>query len=138
MSSDAGARRVGSKPAPGWAFTDAAGREVVLVVVDRFEGAELDALVGMYADLDRRHCAQGLPPRGRDAIRDWLADLPGLHLVARHDDRTVGHAALVPDGEGGHELVIFVHQSYHDAGIGTPLLGTLLAHAPTVGVETVC
>ena len=83
------------------------------------EGTELDALTRLYADLDPRHRAQGSPPRDPDAVREWLADRPGLHLVARHDGRA-----------GGHELVVFVHQSYHDAGIGTRLLGTLLERAP--------
>ena len=129
--------RLESEPTPSWAFTDAAGRELRLAVVDRLGGAALDALVGMYDDLDSCHRAQGLPPRDPAGIREWLADLPGFHLVARHADRPVGHAALVPDGAGGHELAIFVHQSYHDAGIGTHLLETLLAHAPAVGVETV-
>lgn len=97
----------------------------------------MDALAAMYDDYDRGQRAQGLPPVDPAGVREWLSDLPGVHLIARHGDRTVGHAALVPDGEGGHELVIFVHQSYHDAGIGTQLLETLLAHAPAAGVERV-
>lgn len=133
---DAGTTRVRSEPTPSWAFVDADGRELRLSVVARPE-AELDGLVEMYDDVDPRHRAQGLPPSDREGIRGWLTGLPGIHLVAVHDDRVVGHAALVPDGEGGHELVIFVHGSYHDAGIGTMTLRTLLAHAATTGVETV-
>lgn len=118
------------------AFTDARGREVVLSVAD-VAGADLCGLAGMYAEFDPTHRAQGLPPTGETAVRDWLAGLAaGHHLVARHGGRTVGHAGVVPGGEG-YELVIFVHQSYHGAGIGTRLLRALLDHAADEGVDRV-
>ncbi|WP_246308236.1 GNAT family N-acetyltransferase [Halorarum salinum] len=80
----------------------------------------------------------GAPPADRDSVREWLTALgDGVHLLASHDGRPVGHATLVPDGEVAHELAIFVDGANRHARIGTHLLDTLLTHAGSVGVDAV-
>ena len=73
------------------------------------------------------------------AVRTWLDDIrsEGVHLVAWHGDSAVGHACLLPAGERGHELAIFVRSAYHQARIGTRLLRSLLGRGDEVGVDRV-
>jgi GNAT superfamily N-acetyltransferase len=106
--------------------------------VERFEEGHSDGLVAMYASFDPDDRAQGLPPTGEERIREWLETvLEGLNLVASHGDRVVGHAMLVPDDDGSHELAIFVLQAYQSAGIGSALVRHLLGAGATDGVERV-
>ncbi len=123
-----------SEPPISW--TDDRDRSIEIVVCQ----GNRDALVAMYADFDPAERAQGIPPVGEAAIREWLDHLlceDCYNVVATHDDRIVGHATLVGDGDEAYELAIFVHQDYQDAGIGTTLLEALLGHAAADGVEKV-
>lgn len=120
---------------PPITFTDDAGRRIR---VRAYEAEDFEALVGMYADFDPAQRAQGTPPVGEDAVRAWLEDiLDGVHVVAVHGDRVVGHVAFVPDGTDRHELAIFVHQDYQRAGIGTALMAAGLGEAKRRGVTYV-
>ena len=121
---------------PPIAFDDAEDREIELRA---FDGDEREALVEMYLDFDPADRAQGIPPGEEDRIRDWLDAILGdecLNVVAWHDDRAVGHATLVPDGDA-YELAIFVLQEYQGASIGTHLIRALLGHGAENRVEQV-
>jgi GNAT superfamily N-acetyltransferase len=125
----------GPFPTPPGRFVD--GRERP-IDVERFEADHLEGLVAMYASFDPDDRAQGLPPTGEDRIREWLETVrEGLNLVARHEDRVVGHAMLVPDSDASHELAIFVLQAYQSAGIGSALIEHLLGAGAADGVERV-
>ncbi|GAA0650976.1 GNAT family N-acetyltransferase [Salarchaeum japonicum] len=125
----------GPFPSPPSSFVDGDDRDIEVRAFDE----DTDALVEMYVDFSQEDRAQGVPPVGEDRVRDWLDTLTadGYNVVAWHDDRAVGHATLVPDGTGGYELAIFVHQDYQGAGIGTRLLRNLLGHGAEQGVERV-
>ncbi|MFB6192198.1 MAG: N-acetyltransferase family protein [Haloarculaceae archaeon] len=100
----------------------------------------LEALVAMYLAFDPDDRAQGIPPTGEDAIRDWLDSITGegsINVVAWHDGDAVGHATLVPDGRGAYELAIFVLSDYQEAGIGTALIEALLGLGRERGVDRV-
>jgi len=121
-------------PRPPQSFTD---REDRTVTIDSYTGSP-EPLVSMYLDFDANHRSQGLPPRGERRIREWLVTLldEGLNVVVYHDDRTVGHAVLMPVDRGA-ELAIFVHPEYQSAGIGTRLIKLLLGHGQEAGIEHV-
>ncbi|MFB6129056.1 MAG: N-acetyltransferase family protein [Halorhabdus sp.] len=126
----------GPFPTPPHRFVDAKDREIVVRVAED----DLDALVGMYEAFDSEDRAQGIPPVGEESIRRWLDrvfESDCLNTIAWHDDDPVGHAMLVPDDEGAHELAIFVLGSYQSAGIGTELLQTLLGYGGREGIERV-
>ncbi|QDX40063.1 GNAT family N-acetyltransferase [Salarchaeum sp. JOR-1] len=125
----------GPFPSPPSSFADGEDRDIELRAFDE----DTDALVEMYVDFSQEDRAQGVPPVGEERVRDWLDTLTGdgYNVVAWHGDRVVGHATLVPDGTGGYELAIFVHQAYQGAGIGTRLLRNLLGHGAAQGVERV-
>ncbi|WP_136687808.1 GNAT family N-acetyltransferase [Halorhabdus amylolytica] len=118
---------------PPVAFVDEEGRTIR---IERSEG-DRDALVTMYEDFAPEDRAQGLPPVGRERIEKWLETIEeGIHVVAWHDDQAVGHAALLA-GEDDHELMIFVHQDYQLAGIGSRLIRALLGAGRRDGAENV-
>ncbi len=126
----------GPFPTPPITWTDDTGRAVEIIVYEE----NREALVEMYTDFDPAERAQGIPPVGEAAIREWLDHLlcqDCYNVVATHDGELIGHATLVGDGEGAYELAIFVHQNYQDAGIGTKLLEALLGHAAANEVEKV-
>lgn len=122
-------------PRPPIVFEDGDGRRVEVRAADDVA----DSLVAMYADYDAADRTMGLPPRSASGVRDWLDRIfdAGLHLVAWHDGEAVGHATLVPAGDGSHELAIFVASGHQSAGIGSRLLRTLLGHGRANGVERV-
>ena len=147
-----------SFPEPPLSFTDKEGREIEIRPYEgedgngengskengngkaesaKDENEEFEAVVEMYTDFDPADRAQGIPPATESRVRDWFEGLlAGLNVVAWHDDRAVGHATLVPDGEA-HELAIFVHQDYQRAGIGSKLIRGLLGYGRAEGVEKV-
>jgi ribosomal protein S18 acetylase RimI-like enzyme len=100
----------------------------------------IEPLVEMYLDFDTGDRAQGIPPTDEESIREWLDVVTAeeaLNVVARHDDRPVGHAMLVDGEDNSHELAIFVLQAYQGAGIGTELLETTLGAAQQEGLDRV-
>lgn len=115
--------------------TDADGRTVL---IDSYDETEFSALVRMYERFDPANRASGLPPVEEPHIRDWLDGvLGGASMLAWHRDEVVGHAMCVPDNDDGHELAVFVHGAYHNAGIGSELVRTCLAHLRTIGSRRV-
>jgi GNAT superfamily N-acetyltransferase len=123
----------GGFPRPPRETTDDEGRTILTC-----HATDCDALIELYVDFDPADRAQGIPPVGESAIRKWLQRImvaDAVNLVARHDERVVGHAMLVGDDE--RELAIFVLQAYQNAGIGTALLGTTLGAAAEDGIERV-
>ncbi len=120
---------------PPVTFVDGAGREIV---VRPYRPGDFDGLVEMYATFDPAQRAQGTPPLDAEAVREWLTGLlEGVNVVALDDGRPVGHVSFVPDGTDRHELAIFVHQDFQQAGIGTKLMAAGLGHARQRGVSYV-
>lgn len=130
-------------PRPPVTFEDRDGRRIAIRTLGDGPvepAAEREALVEMYTTFDSADRAQGIPPTGEPAVREWVDDLleaDAVHVLAWHDEHVAGHATLVADGEGGYELAIFVHQSHQRAGIGTQLIRCLLGEGADRGVEHV-
>lgn len=126
----------GPFPVPPTPFTDRTGRSLEIVT---HEAVSTDGIVEMYDGFDPAQRAQGIPPSDPDRIEPWIKTVvdSGTHVVATHDDRVVGHAMLVPDGEGAFELAIFVHQDYQGAGIGRTLLEHLLGAGAAADIERI-
>lgn len=120
---------------PPYGITDAQDREIWIRTYDEHA---FESLVEMYTDFDTAQRAQGVPPVVESSVREWLQTvLEGPSVVATHDEDVIGHVMLVPDDEGAHELAIFVHQRYQNAGIGTDLMRAGLGHAQSAGVTDV-
>ncbi len=127
---------------PPLRFDDRAGRPVVVRAMD--DEADYEPLVEMYVAFDPEDRAQGIPPTGEDRVRDWLEHIiteDCVNVVAEHEDTPgtdlVGHATLVPDGQGAYELAIFVLSEFQNAGIGTTLITGLLGAGQRQGADRV-
>lgn len=128
---------VGGFPEPPRTVTD---REDRSIEFRRVDSDDIDALTEMYLEFDPEDRAQGIPPSGEDAIREWLDLVTGeetYNVVGCHEGRIVGHVMLVSDGDGAYELAIFVLQAYQGAGIGTGLVRSILGLAEREGIERV-
>lgn len=121
-------------PRPLFSFEDDAGRRITAESSDD----SFEDLVSMYGDFAAKGLSQGLPPRTEERTREWLSGLldDGVNVHARHEEGAVGHAALVPFDDMA-ELVIFVHQDYQEAGIGSRLIRVLLGEGEDAGIDRV-
>lgn len=124
-----------SFPRPPVEFVDSEDRRIEIVDHD----GDVAPLEAMYETFDSRERSQGIPPADDRTRREWLDCLvsDGINVVAKHGDAVVGHATLLPMGDGGHELAIFVAPSYQCAGIGTKLIRALFGRGVSRGVERV-
>jgi len=104
-----------------------------------FEPADRAALERMYEDFEPKRGAQGLPPSGALALRRWLDRVlgEGEHLVLEAEGGLLGHAMLIPLGDGVAELANFVHQSARNRGIGTALNRAVISLAAESGFRRV-
>lgn len=129
---------VGPFPVPPRTLVDSTDRPIDIEVLEPNDEF-VPALVAMYEDFDPADRAQGIPPGTHPAIVEWLeAILPaGPDVIARHEDRVIGHATLVHDTAGEYELAIFVDRQYQGHGIGTALVESLLGLAATDDIERV-
>lgn len=124
---------------PPRALIDGEDRTIHIRSIDESDSSVKSALVTMYDSFDPADRAQGIPPVNESAIIEWIELIleNGIDLVAFHGDDPVGHATLVPDGDGAYELAIFVDKSYRGAGIGSALVESLLGAAAMSGIEFV-
>jgi len=114
--------------APPLKFVDREGRTIE---VQSYNGLdrEFDALVEMYTEFDPSDRAQGIPPKKETRVRTWLENILDddcLNVIAWDGKTAAGHSMLVPDGDGDHEVAIFILRPYQDAGIGTELTESVL------------
>ncbi len=117
-------------------FRDRRGRTVE---VRPYGPHDRESLLQMYRTFDPAQRAQGIPPLHPLRLVEWVDLLTGegLNVVATHEGKVVGHAVLMPDRDGSHELAIFVHQDYQGAGIGGRLLESVLQRGRERGVRRV-
>jgi ribosomal protein S18 acetylase RimI-like enzyme len=117
--------------APPCSFADSEKRRIDLRCADGEMEADREdvaaALCRMYDTFEHVDRAQGIPPAKSDDRRSWVEGLlDGINVVAWHGSDAVGHAALLADRHGGHELAVFVHPSFRGVGIGTRTVQALL------------
>lgn len=124
---------------PPVTFEDETGRSIDLRAYgDGPVDDEYEAIVDLYCAFDPADRTLGIPPTDEAAVRAWLDRILAGHcVVAWHDERAVGQAVLVPDGEGRHELAIFLRHGFQGAGIGHRLVEALLSQGRAHGVDHV-
>ncbi len=116
------------------------------VTIRRFRPEDKEKLVEMYASLSNDAVRWGMPPYTREKLERWFTNLENyISLVAFHGDRIVGHAQIYknphPRRKRTGGLIIYLHQDFHNVGLGTYMLEQLLElarkekmHRLTLGV----
>lgn len=117
-------------------FRDEKGAQVRLTPL---LAQDRESLVEMYCSYPAEHRSLDLPPRGREAIEEWLSTLldEGRNFVAKIEGDVVGHAAYTPLVYEEADFVGYVHPTYHDRGIGTSLVQHAIQHAASEGFDSI-
>jgi RimJ/RimL family protein N-acetyltransferase len=91
-----------------------------------------EKLVEMYESLSDEAVHWGLPPYTRERLeRGWLSNLQNIiAIVAFYNDKIVGDARIFkfphPRRRGTCDLAIYLHQDFHNVGLGTAMLTKLI------------
>jgi RimJ/RimL family protein N-acetyltransferase len=101
-----------------------------------------DKLIEMYGSLSDEALRWGMPPYSREVIEKWYGNIQNLiALVAFDVDRIVGHAQILkflhPRRKDSGDLIIYLHQDFHNRGLGTVMLGRLLESAREQGMHRI-
>ncbi len=98
------------------------------------------SIMDMYRIFLPKPASQGLPPADSETCEKWVTDILdiGINVVARRGEKIVGHAALIPDGQGKTgEFIIFVHQDCRNLGVGTELTRWTFERARDLGLQSI-
>jgi putative acetyltransferase len=101
------------------------------VVVRFFVLEDKEKLAEMFASMSSQALRWGMPPYTTEIIDRWMNNLPNLiPLVAADNDRIVGWATIYkyshPRRKGVCDLGMYLHQDFHNVGLGTAMLSRLL------------
>jgi L-amino acid N-acyltransferase YncA len=101
---------------------------------------DLEAVLDMFEDFEPKEGFLGLPPADPGRCRDWVRLGVGdrVNLVAEAGGKVVGHGCLI-DMEPGvrAELVVMVHQTRRNRGIGSCLMEVLIDLARALGYQII-
>lgn len=112
------------------------------VLIREFRMEDKEKLIRMYASLSDEAVRWGMPPYTRERIEGWLSNLQNLIIVvAFYNDRIVGDAHIFkfPHSrrKGTGDTVIYLHQDFHNVGLGTKMLTKLIELAKKEGLPRI-
>jgi putative acetyltransferase len=102
-----------------------------------------EKFIEMYESLSAEAVRWGMPPYNRERLeKGWLSNLQNLiSVVAFYKNKIVGHAQIFkfphPRRKGTGDLVIYLHQGFHNVGLGTAMMNELIALARTEGLHRI-
>jgi len=111
-----------------WKVTLKDGREARL----RFLTADdKERLFRMFSLMSEKALEWSMAPYTMDNVERWINNLPTLiALVAENQDRIIGWASIHkfphPRRKGLGDLGIYLHQDFHNVGLGTAMTERLL------------
>lgn len=103
-----------------------------VVLIREFGMEDKEKLFQMYESLSAEAVRWGMPPYTTDRIEKWwLSNLQNLTpIVALHGDKIVGHAQIFKRAharrKGTADLAMYLHQDFHNVGLGAAMLPKLL------------
>jgi len=104
------------------------GREVTI----RFLTAnDKEALFQMFSSMSSEALKWSMAPYTMEVIQRWINNIKNLiPLVAEYNNRIVGYASIYkfqhPRRKGIGDLAIYLHQDFHNVGLGTAMMKKLL------------
>lgn len=122
-----------------WRFKLKDGREVIvrpLTVGDK------DGLFQMFSSMSDEALKWSMAPYTMEVIERWISNIKNLiALVAKWNNKIVGYAMIYkfphPRRKGVGDLAIYVHQDFHNVGLGTAMMKKLLQLAQKEGMHKI-
>lgn len=111
--------------------------------VRRFTEGDKDGVAEMMASLSDEAVRWGMPPyTGERLERGWWSRMENVTaLVAMDGDRVAGYAGLRkfshPRRRGTSDYLIYLHQDYHNVGLGTAMTGRIVELARAEGLHRI-
>ena len=111
-----------------WKVTLKDGRKVML----RFLTADdKEKLFRMFSSMSKKALEWSMAPYTMDTVERWISNLPtSIALVAEYQGEIVGWASIYkfphPRRKGLGDLGIYLHQDFHNVGLGTAMTERLL------------
>jgi len=104
------------------------GRDVIL----RFLAVEdRDGLFQLFSSMSNKALEWSMAPYTIEVIQRWIDNMQNLiPLVAEYNNKIVGYAAIYkfphPRRKGIGDQLIYLHQDFHNVGLGTAMTEKLL------------
>ena len=104
-------------------------------MIRKFRMNDKEKFIEMYENLSDEAVRWGMPPYDRERLeRGWLSNMQNLiSIVALYHDKIVGHAQIFKfphlRRKGTGDLVIYLHQDFHNVGLGTAMMDELIVLA---------
>ena len=101
-------------------------------VIRRFTRDDKERVIYMMSSLSEEAVRWGMPPYTRHRLeRGWWSNFDNLlALVAECENRIVGYAQIRkqthPRRKGVGGFLIYLHQDYHNLGLGTEMTRTII------------
>ncbi len=101
-----------------------------------------EGLFALFSSMSEDALRWSMAPYTPDQIQRWIDNLPNLIFYAAvHKGRIVGQAMVNkfthPRRKGVAEFGIYLHQDYHNVGLGTAMMKILLELAREQGIHKV-
>jgi putative acetyltransferase len=113
------------------------------VLIRKFRTEDKEKFIEMYESLSAEAVRWGMPPYTRERLeKGWLSNLQNLiSIVAFCNDKIVGHAQIFkfPHSQlkATGDLVVYLHQDFHNVGLGTAMLSKLIELARKEGMHRI-
>ena len=122
-----------------WKFTLKDGREVI---IRPLKVGDKDGLFQMFSLMSDEALMWSMAPYTMEVIERWMSNLKNLIvLVAEWNNRIVDYAMIYkflhPRRRGVGDLALYVHQDFHNVGLGTAMLKKLLQLAQKEGMHKI-
>ncbi len=115
------------------------GREVEV----RFLRADdKSGLFHMFSSMSSDALEWSMAPYTMDVVQRWIGNLHNLiPLIAEHDKKVVGYASIYKPPhqrrKGVGDLIVYLHQNFHNVGLGTAMMKKLLQLAKKEGMHKI-
>jgi len=114
----------------------------LLVIVREFKPEDFDGMVVMFKNLSGEALRFGLPPYDRPRLERWITGVGGGVLLLAFEHANVVGVAMVYGRENSRfkgigDFVIYLHQDYHNQGLGTFMSRATLQTAQRRGFHRV-
>jgi RimJ/RimL family protein N-acetyltransferase len=115
------------------------GREVTTRLLTE---KDKDGLLQMFSSMSGEALRWSMAPYTGEVIERWINSIPNLiSLVAEHGKRIVGYTQIYkfshPRRKGIGEQLIYLHQDFHNVGLGTAMMEKLLQLAKKEGMHKI-